>query len=237
MAPRRRRILWESSVSETNNAIFISYAKQDAQAAARICAALREAGMEVWFDQSELRGGDAWDAAIRRQIKTCALVIPIISSHTQGRAEGYFRLEWKLAIDRSHLMAQDRPFLIPVVIDDTLEGDQRVPDKFNEVQWTRLPHGVTTPAFVDRMARLLGQATGSTISPAPTAKPAALTPEQSLGSPTEAPPSKQRSPLVWLPAGSPRAARGVSRAAASRCGYMGDTARLASSGSDRPLLS
>jgi TolB-like protein/cytochrome c-type biogenesis protein CcmH/NrfG len=29
-----------------------------------------------------LRGGDAWDAAIRRQIKTCALFIPIISQNT-----------------------------------------------------------------------------------------------------------------------------------------------------------
>jgi hypothetical protein len=30
------------------------------------------------------RGGDAWDAAIRRQIKTCALVIPVLSANTQG---------------------------------------------------------------------------------------------------------------------------------------------------------
>src|SRR5271168_407310 len=138
------------SVSEPNKAIFLSYAKQDADAAARICTALRAAGIEVWFDQSELRGGDVWDAAIRKQIKTCALVIPIISANTQGRAEGYFRLEWKLAIDRSHLMSQDRPFLVPVVIDDTEQGDERVPDKFREVQWTRLPNGLTTPAFVDR---------------------------------------------------------------------------------------
>jgi TIR domain len=87
-------------VSESNKAIFLSYAKQDAEAAERICTALRAARIEVWFDQSELRGGDAWDAAIRRQIKTCALIIPIISANTQGRAEGYFRLEWKLAIDR-----------------------------------------------------------------------------------------------------------------------------------------
>jgi len=55
--------------------VFLSYASDDAPAAARICAALRAAGLEVWFDQSELRGGDAWDAAIRRQIKTCALFI------------------------------------------------------------------------------------------------------------------------------------------------------------------
>jgi TolB-like protein len=187
-------------VTESNKAIFLSYAKQDAEAAARICAALRAAGIEVWFDQSELRGGDAWDAAIRRQIKTCALIIPIISMNTQERAEGYFRLEWKLAIDRSHLMAQDRPFLIPVVIDDTQEGDERVPDKFREVQWTRLPNGAATPAFVDRMARLL-EATGPASSAASSvAKPAAPIPGASLISPTAAPRPEQRSSMTWFAA-------------------------------------
>jgi len=52
--------------------IFLSYASQDADAARRICEALRTAGLEVWFDQSELRGGDAWDASIRKQIKECS---------------------------------------------------------------------------------------------------------------------------------------------------------------------
>jgi TolB-like protein len=42
-------------------AVFLSYASQDAEAAKRICDALRAAGIEIWFDQSELRGGDAWD--------------------------------------------------------------------------------------------------------------------------------------------------------------------------------
>ncbi len=91
------------------HAVFLSYASQDAGAALQLCNALREAGVEVWFDQSELRGGDAWDASIRRQIKACTLFIPIISRHTHTRDEGYFRLEWKLAVDRSHLMVADRP--------------------------------------------------------------------------------------------------------------------------------
>src|SRR4051812_45790588 len=52
----------------TNKAVFLSYASQDAEAARRICEALRAAGIEVWFDQSELTGGDAWDAKIRGQI-------------------------------------------------------------------------------------------------------------------------------------------------------------------------
>src|ERR1022692_2604697 len=135
-------------MTEPSRAVFLSYASQDAETANRICEALRAAGIEVWFDQSELRGGDAWDASIRRQIKTCALFIPFISRNTHARDEGYFRLEWKLAVDRSHLMTANRPFLVPVVIDDTSDQDEQVPDRFRDVQWTRLPTGTKTDAFV-----------------------------------------------------------------------------------------
>src|SRR5215470_4966154 len=54
-------------------AVFLSYASEDAAAAERIAAALRAAGIEVWFDKSELRGGDAWDRHIRDQIQQCRL--------------------------------------------------------------------------------------------------------------------------------------------------------------------
>lgn len=142
-------------MAESSRAVFLSYASQDAEAAQRICAALRSAGIEVWFDKSELRGGDAWDQSIRRQIKNCALLIPVISRHTHERAEGYFRLEWKLAVDRSHLIMANKAFLLPVVIDDIGDDDENVPDKFREVQWTRLPAGETPPAFVERIQGLL----------------------------------------------------------------------------------
>jgi TolB-like protein/Flp pilus assembly protein TadD len=155
-----------------NGAVFLSYASEDTAAAQRICAALRAASIEVWFDQSELRGGDAWDAAIRTQIKACALFVPIISVHSRARVEGYFRLEWKLAVDRSHLMAAERPFLVPVIIDDTKDVDARVPDKFREIQWTRLPNGETQPEFVNRIRRLLAPDTGIGSTPSiPNATP------------------------------------------------------------------
>jgi hypothetical protein len=57
-------------VTEPSHAVFLSYASEDAEAAQRICAALRSAGVEVWFDQSELRGGDAWDQEILKDLLT-----------------------------------------------------------------------------------------------------------------------------------------------------------------------
>ncbi len=124
-------------------AVFLSYASQDAEAASGICEALRAAGVEVWFDRSELRGGDAWDQSIRKQIKQCALFMPVISAHTQERAEGYFRLEWHLAEERSHLIARGRPFIVPVNVDGTSDHGALVPDAFLAVQWSSLPGGET----------------------------------------------------------------------------------------------
>ena len=157
-------------MTETSGAVFLSYASEDMAAAQRICDSLRAAGVEVWFDQSALRSGDAWDRQIREHVRECALFIALISAHSNARTEGYFRREWRLAVERTHDMADDAAFLLPVVIDDTPEPRARVPDQFREVQWTRLPDGATTPAFIERVARLLatdwasapaGEATGA----------------------------------------------------------------------------
>ena len=151
---------------DRNPAVFLSYASQDAEAARRLCAGLRAAGIEVWFDQNELVGGDAWDAKIRKQIKDCALFVPVISANTQARREGYFRIEWKLAAQRTQAMADGTPFLLPLVIDDTRDGDALVPEEFRAVQWTRLRQGYggqarddpSVAAFCARVGKVLGVA-------------------------------------------------------------------------------
>jgi len=137
------------------HAIFLSYAREDTAAAQRIAEALRSQGVEVWFDQNELRGGDSWDQKIKTQIRECTLFLPIISSNTQERGEGYFRREWKLAVERTHDMAEGVPFLVPIVIDDTREAGASVPEPFMHVQWTRLAGALPTPQFVEQVKRLL----------------------------------------------------------------------------------
>ncbi len=155
----------DSPSPPVGGAVFVSYASQDAVAARRIVEALRLAGLEVWFDQNELTGGDAWDKKIRQQIKDCALFVPVISAATQARTEGYFRREWKLAVERTHDMADHVAFLVPVVIDDTTDREAHVPEKFREVQWTRLPGGETPDKFCARVKTLLGGQNGTGILP------------------------------------------------------------------------
>lgn len=172
-------------MAEPENAVFLSYASQDTEAARHLCDGLRASGIEVWFDQSELRGGDLWDRQIRQQIHDCALFVAVISVNTQARLEGYFRLEWRLAVERTRLMADAKPFLLPVVIDATSDKDAEVPDSFRAVQWTRLPGGQSSSTFVERVARLLS----------PESAPAPAKPRASVAGLPGAPTASTR----WVP--------------------------------------
>ena len=158
-----------------SKAVFLSYTSADTGIALAVCEALRDAGVEVWMDQSELQSGDAWDGNIRRQLKECALIIPIISARTQARREGYFRLEWKLADERMQLVAEGTPLILPVVADDTQQKDALVPKSFLTVQWSRLPHGNVPPAFALRVKKLLGLEDPAV---SPSAPPFRANPEQ-----------------------------------------------------------
>jgi TolB-like protein len=139
----------------TTRAVFLSYASQDAEPAQRLCAELQASGIQVWFDRSELRGGDLWDRQIAQQIRQCALFIPVISTHTDARAEGYFRREWRMAVDRMRDIADDEAFLVPVILDETPDATARVPDAFRHVQWTRLASAGSSPSFVEHVLHLL----------------------------------------------------------------------------------
>lgn len=183
-------------------AVFLSYANQDGDAARRIADALRASGVEVWFDQSELRGGEAWDASIRQQIRSCALFMPIVSAQTQARAEGYFRREWKLAAERTQDIAAGVAFLMPVVIDDTLGPEALAPEEFMRVQWTRLPGGGPTPEFVARVKSLLtGGVGGMTATPFGARRRPTLAPMAQNVTNT---PMRSRPPMTPLPPLAPK---------------------------------
>jgi TolB-like protein/Tfp pilus assembly protein PilF len=154
-------------VTPSKNTVFLSYASEDSEAARRICAALHTRGIEVWFDQSNLRGGDVWDQRIRRQIKDCALFVPLVSANTLKRSEGYFRLEWRLADQRTHLMARNKVFIVPVAIAAMPDGAGDVPESFMAVQWMRLLDGEAPDAFVEHLWRLLSPDEHRESSPAP----------------------------------------------------------------------
>src|SRR5262249_56208696 len=64
--------------------IFISYASQDAAAAARIAGLIGEARLPGWRDRSRLGSGDDSARQIARNIHVAAAVLPILSPAPLG---------------------------------------------------------------------------------------------------------------------------------------------------------
>ena len=144
------------AIKMPENAVFISYAREDLLAVQRLKAALDQAGVKVWFDMERLESGDDYDRKIQKNIARCAYFIPVVSANTERRLEAYFRREWSYAIDRTRNMADGAVFLLPVVIDDTVEVRAQVPDKFKAAHFTQLPGGDGAGAFIERLQALLG---------------------------------------------------------------------------------
>jgi hypothetical protein len=137
------------------NAVFISYAREDLAAVQRLKSALDAAGIRTWFDQERLEGGDDYDHKIQKNISRCSYFIPVVSATTERRLEGYFRREWSYAIDRTRNMAEGSIFILPVCIDDTNAAMARVPDKFRALHITGAGGGDPPAAFVKRLQELL----------------------------------------------------------------------------------
>jgi hypothetical protein len=136
------------------NAVFISYAREDLPAVQKLRAALDAAGINTWFDMDRLEGGDDYDRKIRGNIARCSYFLPIVSATTQRRLEGYFRREWNYAVDRTYGMADGSVFILPLCIDDTPEAAAHVPEKFRALHFTRMPGGEPAPEFTRRLQEL-----------------------------------------------------------------------------------
>jgi len=137
-----------------DNAVFISYAREDLPAVQRLKAALDAANITTWFDMERLESGDDYDRKIRQNIARCSFFVPVISATTQRRLEAYFRREWSYATDRARNIAEGAVYILPVCIDDTTEAAALVPEKFKELHFTRLPGGEVPPQFAKRLAEL-----------------------------------------------------------------------------------
>jgi len=138
-----------------DDAVFISYAREDLPAVQKLKSAFDAAGIKTWFDMERLESGDDFDRKIQKNIARCAYFIPVISTNTERRLEAYFRREWSYALDRTRNMADDALFILPVAIDAIDERNAKVPDKFKAVHITQMPGGEATPAFIARLQTLL----------------------------------------------------------------------------------
>lgn len=62
--------------------VFISYSRKDLRFVEKLAADLQQAGYDVWYDLSDIEGGDRWAIEIQTAIDHCDVCITVISSNS-----------------------------------------------------------------------------------------------------------------------------------------------------------
>ncbi len=62
--------------------IFISYSRKDINFVRRLAGDLEKAGYDVWWDLTDLRGGDDWVRVIPEAIKNSDKIIVVLSPNS-----------------------------------------------------------------------------------------------------------------------------------------------------------
>ncbi len=98
--------------------IFISYARQDSDAAQRLYNDLTSGtDLKPWLDKEDLVAGLSWDLQIRKAIKKSRYFIALFSS-TSVNKRGYVQKEFRKAIEVLDEFPEGEIFAIPVRLDE-----------------------------------------------------------------------------------------------------------------------
>lgn len=112
--------------------VFISYARENFDAADRLYKFLVAREINVWLDQYCLIGGQNWDKVIRQEIKNSTIFIALLSKVSVGKS-GVVQKEFKLAEEHQHEKPSDQVYIVPVVLDEC-----HVPEEFAKYHYVSL---------------------------------------------------------------------------------------------------
>lgn len=113
--------------------VFISYAREDSDAASRLYLELRERGFDAWFDLEKLRPGVRWKKRIARAIRESDAVVALLSTRSVSK-RGYVQKEIRFALEVVDELPDSEVFLIPARLDECRPGH----DDLYELQWIDL---------------------------------------------------------------------------------------------------
>lgn len=142
------------------HSVFLSYASEDRAIVEGIKSQLDAAGIDAWFDRTELELGQSWAKEIAANIDSAAAFVPIISSSVLHKGAREFRAEWERSLEaqRRRPRAADgnlARFIMPVVIDGTGMQTEGVRQYFGDMQAIELPGGQLTDGFRSTMRDLV----------------------------------------------------------------------------------
>jgi hypothetical protein len=137
--------------------IFISYSRKDIAFVRKLAGDLETAGYDVWWDLTDLRGGDDWPRVIPAAIESSQYVIVVLSPNST--VSDWVAKEYTQALDL-------RKKIIPIMLKPS-----RVPFALNTINYVNFAAG----EYVDNLTTLLA-ALGYTGEPPVEAKKPVLPP-------------------------------------------------------------
>jgi len=113
--------------------VFISYAREDQDLAARVYDKLQKASFEPWLDRESLHGGDDWDRRIESDLENSHFVLVLYTPNFCRKTDSYVNKEVALAVERS--LRVRGSFLIPLRV-GFIDDRDRVEElrKFDEME-------------------------------------------------------------------------------------------------------
>jgi len=117
--------------------IFISYSRKDIAFARKLAGDLEKAGYDVWWDLTDLRGGDDWPRVIPAAIESSQYVIVVLSPNSA--VSDWVAKEYTQALDL-------RKKIIPIML-----APSRVPFALNTINYVNFASG----DYVENLNNLL----------------------------------------------------------------------------------
>lgn len=112
--------------------VFLCYAHADKPKVRELYRYLKRRGINPWFDEEHLVGGQDWQVEIPKALATSDAIVICLTKNSIDR-EGYIQKEIKFALDKALEMPEGRIFLIPVKFEEC-----EVPFTLSRYQWVDL---------------------------------------------------------------------------------------------------
>ncbi|MBK9210261.1 MAG: TIR domain-containing protein [Anaerolineales bacterium] len=112
--------------------VFLCHASNDKPKVRKLYRYLKSQGIQPWFDEENLSGGQDWQVEIPKALETSDAIIICLTKSSINK-EGYIQKEIKFALDKALEMPEGRIFLIPVKLEEC-----EVPFSLSRYQWVEL---------------------------------------------------------------------------------------------------
>jgi CheY-like chemotaxis protein len=111
------RDIAQTGSSKGNAQVFLSHSSGDKERVRALYQRLSSDGVQCWFDEENLLGGQDWDYEISRAIQESKIFLACLSNHSVNKA-GYVQAELKKALDVADKQPEGAVFILPVRLED-----------------------------------------------------------------------------------------------------------------------